>query len=113
VFGGRSSSDKRGAAVAHLSVVPLAESARLCLMVVTADGRRVYLSTQTPAPGGFGAPPGGAPPRPSTLRAEFARPAPPARGALPAGPGRPGPAVQRRCAAMQGSVLCCRPAVHW
>ncbi len=50
MFGGRSSSDKRGAAVAHLSVVPLAESARLCLLAVTADGRRVYLSTQVSHP---------------------------------------------------------------
>ena len=81
MFGGRSSSDKRGAAVVHLSVVPLAESERLCLLAVTADGRRVYLSTQAPGfGGGLSAPPGRGSPRPTTLRAEFARPAPPAPG---------------------------------
>jgi len=69
VFGGRSSSDKRGAAVAHLSVVPLAESARLCLMVVTADGRRVYLSTQAPAPSGASGEARCAPGRPGQTRA--------------------------------------------
>jgi len=110
VFGGRSSSDKRGAAVAHLSVVPLAESARLCLMVVTADGRRVYLSTQAPAPSGFGAPPGGAPPRPSTLRAEFARPAPSApsgaSGDARCAPGRPGQTRAGGAAALCCDAIC-------
>ena len=81
MFGGRSSSDKRGAAVVHLAVVPPAESERLCLLAVTADGRRVYLSTQAPGyGGGLAGAPGGAPQRPTTLRADFARPAPPSPG---------------------------------
>lgn len=64
IFGGRTASDKKGAAIAHMAVIPPRESSRLHLLVVTADGRRVYFSTHGPAMPGSAAPP----PRPSHLQ---------------------------------------------
>lgn len=75
------SSDSKGASIRHLALIPLAESTKLCLLVVTADGRRVYFSTQhlsryLPGDGDWGRPQ----PRPQTLMAVFARPALPHAG---------------------------------
>ena len=50
VFGGRSSSDIKGAAVVHLAPIPPQESATLHLVAVTADGRRVFCSTEVCVP---------------------------------------------------------------
>lgn len=69
--------------VSFLPPAGTAESAKLTLLVVTADGRRIYFSTQYLR---GGAPPGLPPsyaalnaeppqPRPVTLQAIFARPA--------------------------------------
>lgn len=81
----------QGAAVVHIAPVSPSESMRLHLVAVTADGRRVYFSA-CEAPG-YGVPSG--PPRPSHLRAQVARQAPP----LPSGAGAPrsGSAQPSRC----------------
>ena len=64
----------QGAAVVHIAPVSPSESTRLHLVAVTADGRRMYFSAcESPA---YGAPPGQQP-RPSHLRAQIARQAPP------------------------------------
>ncbi|KAK9806121.1 hypothetical protein WJX72_002210 [[Myrmecia] bisecta] len=49
IFGGRSTGDKKGAAIAHIAVIPPTESQRLHLLAVTSDGRRVYFSTYQPS----------------------------------------------------------------
>ena len=55
---------------------------RLHLLAVTLDGRRVFFSTSTGGGMGFGATvTGRGNPRPTTLRAEIARQAPPQPGA--------------------------------
>lgn len=72
IFGGRSSADRKGAAVVHIAPISASESSRLHLLAVTADGRRVYFSTSDA--GGYG--PARAQ-RPTHLRAQVARQAPP------------------------------------
>lgn len=58
----------------HIAPISPAESARLHLVAVTADGRRVYFSAcDAPA---YGAPAGAPPPRPTHLRTVIARQAP-------------------------------------
>jgi nuclear pore complex protein Nup155 len=64
IFGGRTPNDKKGAAIAHMAVIPPRESSRLHLLVVTLDGRRVYLSMHGPAMPGSPQPA----PRPSQLQ---------------------------------------------
>ena len=78
----------------HIAPVSPLESTRLHLVAVTADGRRVYFSAcDSPA---YGAPPGQQP-RPSHLRAQIARQAPPLPSAASAP--RSGSAQPSRCAA--------------
>ena len=109
VFGG--GGDRRGAAVAALAVVPRSDSDRLPLVAVTVDGRRIYFSTGAAPPpsyGYYGAPAPrrarGAPaPRPTALRAEVVRAAPPrpARAAAPGG----GRGLDASAALVAGGVL--------
>ena len=56
----------------HIAPISPQESSRLHLVAVTADGRRVYFSACEPPLYGSSAPP-----RPSYLRAQVARQAPP------------------------------------
>ena len=46
IFGGRSVADIKGAAVVHMAPIPPGESSVLHLVAVTADGRRVFCTTQ-------------------------------------------------------------------
>jgi nuclear pore complex protein Nup155 len=69
---GRGAGDKKGAVVVHMAVIPPAESRRLHLLTVTADGRRVYWAA---ASSRTSSKPAG--PRPDRLRAEIARQAMP------------------------------------
>ncbi|CAL8471349.1 g10891 [Coccomyxa elongata] len=72
IFGGRSSADRKGAAVVHIAPISASESSRLHMLAVTADGRRVYFSaTDASGPGPARAQ------RPTHLRAQVARQAPP------------------------------------
>lgn len=73
---GRGAGDKKGAAVVHMAVIPPAESRRLHLLTVTADGRRVYWAA---ASSRTSSKPAG--PRPDRLRAEIARQAMPSPSA--------------------------------
>ena len=80
----------------HIAPISPRESSRLHLVAVTADGRRVYFSACEPPAYGSSAPP-----RPSYLRAQVARQAPP----LPSGSsgGRSGSAQPSRCVAPASS----------
>jgi len=73
---GRGAGDKKGAVVVHMAVIPPAESRRLHLLTVTADGRRVYWAA---ASSRISSKPAG--PRPDRLRAEIARQAMPSPSA--------------------------------
>ena len=74
----------------HIAPISPTESARLHLVAVTADGRRVYFSAcDAPA---YGAPAGAPPQRPTHLRAAIARqalPLPSAAGAPRSGSAQP------------------------
>ncbi|KAL6782830.1 NUP155 [Auxenochlorella protothecoides x Auxenochlorella symbiontica] len=70
--------------VAAMAVVPRAESSRLALLTVTGEGHRVYWSVSAAQ---WGSGTAGAATRPDRLRAEFARPAPPAPRASRRDPG--------------------------
>ena len=76
----------------HIAPISPCESSRLHLLAVTADGRRVYFSTSPGDPGYSGVPasPKQAP-RPTELRPQVVRQAPP----LPSA--RSGGAGQSRC----------------
>lgn len=73
---GRGAGDKKGAAVVHMAPVPQAESRRLHLLTVTADGRRVYWSAASSRSSSSISGP-----RPDRLRAEVARQAMPSPSA--------------------------------
>lgn len=75
IFRGRSPADRKGATIVHLAVIPKADSSKLHLVVVTLDGRRVYMTTNPPSQGGYNAPSTSA--RPHGLKALIARQAPP------------------------------------
>lgn len=73
IFRGRSPADRKGATIVHLGVIPRAESSKLHLVVVTLDGRRVYMTTSPSQ--GYGAPSNST--RPTGFKALVARQAPP------------------------------------